>query len=119
MGTLYEILGVSQEVSFAVLKKKYQSLALLHHPDKYPLLSDVSNVSNDESDQDGQDQTKDQESRKDFAIISHAYSILSDPITRSHYDQQLHQVKEGPILDEIDLDQMDHDPGNLYMIVTV
>lgn len=64
----YDILGASAHDSMTVLKKKYRDLARKHHPD-----------------------TSSGESGNDivFKKISEAYSVLSDPVKRSEYDEFL------------------------------
>lgn len=66
--TLYDALEVSERASSAVVKAAYRSLAQVHHPDK--------NWGTPASCQR-------------LVEINHAYSILSDPIKRMHYDQTL------------------------------
>jgi len=62
----YEILGVSREVTPEELKKAYRQLAMKHHPDRNP---------------------GDKASEEKFKEISHAYSVLSEPDKRAHYDR--------------------------------
>ncbi|MBI5074210.1 MAG: molecular chaperone DnaJ [Nitrospirae bacterium] len=62
----YELLGVSREVTPEELKKAYRQLAMKHHPDR---------------------NAGDKISEDKFKEISHAYSILSDPDKRAHYDR--------------------------------
>jgi len=63
---LYEILGVSSRASEDEIKKAYRKKAMQHHPDKNP---------NDPTASDK------------FKEVQHAYDILSDPQTRTIYDQ--------------------------------
>jgi len=62
----YELLGVSQEVTPEELKKAYRQLAMKYHPDR---------------------NAGDRASEERFKEISHAYSVLSDPDKRAHYDR--------------------------------
>lgn len=62
----YELLGVSREVTPEELKKAYRQLAMKYHPDRNP---------------------GDKASEEKFKEISHAYSILSDPDKKAHYDR--------------------------------
>lgn len=62
---LYKILGVEKGADQSVIKKAYRKLALKYHPDKNP--------------GDSKAETK-------FKEVSEAYSILSDPKKRAHYD---------------------------------
>ena len=66
MKNYYELLGVSQEVTPEELKKAYRQLAMKYHPDR---------------------NAGDRASEERFKEISHAYSVLSDPDKRAHYDR--------------------------------
>jgi curved DNA-binding protein CbpA len=66
--TLYEVLEVSPRASNEVIKAAYRCLAQHHHPDKNSG-TDIANHT--------------------LAQINHAYSILSDPVTRLRYDRQI------------------------------
>ena len=61
----YEVLGVSQDASMEEIKKAFRKLAFEYHPDR--------------------NKTKAAEER--FKTINEAYQVLSDPKTRSQYDQ--------------------------------
>jgi hypothetical protein len=64
----YKILGVKQTASRAEIKSAYRKLARLRHPDV-----------NRDSEGAG----------RDFAVLSKAYQILSDPQERAYYDEQI------------------------------
>lgn len=64
----YKILGVKQTASRAEIKSAYRKLARQRHPDV-----------NRDSEGAG----------RDFAVLSKAYQILSDPQERAYYDQQI------------------------------
>ena len=68
MTDYYKILGVKRSASSADIKSAYRKLARLRHPDI----------------------NRDSESAaREFALLSKAYHILSDPQERSYYDDQL------------------------------
>ena len=64
----YKILGVKQTASRAEIKSAYRKLARQRHPDV-----------NRDSEGAG----------RDFAVLSKAYQILSDPQERAYYDEQI------------------------------
>lgn len=64
----YEILGISRTATQAQIKKAYRELAKKWHPD----VNQGNNVAADM-----------------FKLISEAYTVLSDPVTRAEYDQFL------------------------------
>ena len=64
----YRILGVKATASQAEIKSAYRKLARKHHPD-------VNHDSESAAEQ--------------FAVISKAYTLLSDPQERAYYDNQL------------------------------
>jgi curved DNA-binding protein len=61
----YEVLGVEQGASEAVVKKSYRKLALKFHPDRNP---------------------DDKAAEEKFKTISEAYAVLSDPEKKRQYD---------------------------------
>jgi molecular chaperone DnaJ len=71
---LYEILGVSRDISPEDLKKAYRKLAMQHHPDRNP---------------------GDKKAEEKFKEISHAYDILSDEQKRAAYDRYGHNAFQG------------------------
>jgi DnaJ-class molecular chaperone len=66
----YKVLGVNRNASRSDIKSAYRKLARLKHPDV--------NASSDSAAQD-------------FALLSKAYHILSDPQERAYYDEQVRQ----------------------------
>ena len=62
----YEVLGVPRDADAALLKKAYRELALKYHPDQNP---------------------DNPEAEASFKEVSEAYTVLSDPDTRSKYDR--------------------------------
>ncbi|HUO77307.1 MAG TPA: molecular chaperone DnaJ [Thermodesulfovibrionales bacterium] len=66
MKDYYEILGVPRNATEAEIKKAFRGLALKHHPDR--------NQGN-------------RDAEEKFKVINEAYSVLSDPEKRAHYDR--------------------------------
>ncbi|MBQ7543482.1 MAG: molecular chaperone DnaJ [Synergistaceae bacterium] len=66
MDDLYEILGVPRDASQADIKKAYRSLVKQFHPDAHPGDKDIE---------------------EKFKRINAAYTVLSDPEKRAHYDR--------------------------------
>jgi molecular chaperone DnaJ len=62
----YEVLGVPRDVDAATLKRAYRELALKYHPDQNPDNPDAE---------------------AHFKEVSEAYTVLSDPDSRSKYDR--------------------------------
>jgi molecular chaperone DnaJ len=61
----YEVLGVSRDASNDDIKKAYRRLARQLHPDVNP----------------------DEAAQERFKLVTHAYEILSDPVSRDNYDR--------------------------------
>jgi molecular chaperone DnaJ len=62
----YEVLGVGKEATLDEIKKAYRRLAMQFHPDQNP---------------------GNKEAEEKFKEAAEAYSILSDPAKRQHFDQ--------------------------------
>ena len=73
---LYDELELSPNCTVSDIKHQYRTLAQIHHPDK------------------GGDEEK-------FKRIKLAYEILSDPITRSHYDSTGEHYDDASITTEV------------------
>jgi len=69
-GSAYAVLGVSRQVDTDSLKAIYKSLAVEYHPDRH------------------QGAGK-EEAEKKFQEISEAFQVLSDPVKRAMYDEEL------------------------------
>ena len=67
----YKLLGVKSGASSAEIKSAYRKLARKSHPDLNP----------------------DTRAAREFALLSKAYHVLSDPQERAYYDQQWHTQK--------------------------
>lgn len=70
-GSLYDLLGISQNVSRATIKDAYRQLARRYHPDVRP------------------QEVSEEESVRRFIEVQEAYEILSDPQRRAMYDFEL------------------------------
>jgi diphthamide biosynthesis protein 4 len=88
--TLYGILEVEPLFEMEDIKKSYQRLCLLYHPDKQSTSKKMS-----------------LEDIQHFQRIQHAWEVLRDPIGRQEYDKALQQMSELPLIhEEVDLDDM-------------
>lgn len=67
--TYYDILGVEKHADQASIRKAYLKLSLKYHPDKNP-----NNI---------------EEAKIRFVEVGEAYEVLSDPVKRSKYDEEL------------------------------
>jgi len=79
---LYKVLGVPRGAGEAQIKSAYRKLAIQYHPDKT---------------------AGDEELGEKFKTISAAYTVLSDPQKRKHYDQL---GEAGMDIEAIDMEQM-------------
>lgn len=86
MEDLYKVLEVNSEATSAELKKSYQELALLYHPDKTGSSSEK------------------------FIEINRAYKILCDSELRMQYDLRWRErclAQAYPIQDTVDFDEFE------------
>ena len=70
----YKVLGVNRSASQSAIKSAYRKLARLKHPD-------VNGGS--------------EAAAQEFALLSKAYHVLSDPQERAYFDQQLSERNQG------------------------
>ncbi|NWU77232.1 DJC24 protein, partial [Onychorhynchus coronatus] len=90
----YKVLGAKPSDSPAELKRKYQKLALLYHPDKQE-----ADVPAGEA----------QERVQRFIEVDQAWKILGNEETKKEYDLQRladNLTKEGPLHDQVYLEDM-------------
>lgn len=73
--TLYEILEISENASYEVIRAAYISLIKKYHPDSNPATHDESTIITEE--------------------LNYAYSILSEHAKRSAYDAKLRKCRSG------------------------
>lgn len=85
----YKILGVTKQATEDEIKKAYRKRALVHHPDRH------ANSTEEEK----------KEQERKFKEVGEAYTILSDPVKKSRYDNGY---------DIEDLDQSDVDPQQMF-----
>jgi curved DNA-binding protein CbpA len=76
MRNLYDILGISSDVSQDEIKRKYRELAKKYHPD----------VNAD--------------TKEEFLLIAYAYNVLSDPSSREKYDEGALPLGDVGVYDE-------------------
>ncbi|KAM6074751.1 dnaJ homolog subfamily C member 24 isoform 2-T2 [Chlamydotis macqueenii] len=90
----YKILGAKPSDSLAELKRKYQKLALLYHPDKQKADAPAGEV---------------EERVQRFIEIDQAWKILGNEETKKEYDLQQREdnlTKEWPLHAQIYLEDM-------------
>ncbi|XP_066043364.1 dnaJ homolog subfamily C member 24 [Chamaea fasciata] len=90
----YEVLGAKPSDSLAELKRKYQKLALLYHPDKQEADVPAGEV---------------EERVQRFIEIDQAWKILGNEETKKEYDLQQREdslTKEWPLHAQIYLEDM-------------
>ena len=73
MRSHYDTLEAAQDASEEELRKQYQRLALIYHPDKA-----------------GDDADRQQQSSRKFQKIVEAWETLREANSRAEYDQALH-----------------------------
>ncbi|KAJ9589007.1 hypothetical protein L9F63_017702 [Diploptera punctata] len=101
MDTYYEILGCDRNATYEELKRRYQELVLIHHPDKQ-----VHNLGF---------------SNNTFMKIDEAWKVLKDPEKKRDYDTQLkhEELSENPMVNETlqvtDLEQNKFDLTYSYL----
>ncbi len=81
----YQVLGVWPTADATAVKKAYFKLAKLHHPD----------LDNGEKKDDS----------RDFKMINEAFAILSDPLKRRKFDEQLKRKTGGDVSDRQESDK--------------
>ena len=105
MKNYYSVLHVNSSATFSELKKAYQNLAKLYHPDKLQIAD--NNASKEP---------------ENFKLIVEAWNVLSDDEKRKQYDSLLAQFtlrQCGPIQDEVQIELFEDDigqSGNLYYL---
>src|SRR5687768_10706026 len=67
----YNILNIENTASAGEIKKAFKKLSLEYHPDK--------NINNKE------------EAKRKFIQVANAYEILSDPVKKKEYDEDLQE----------------------------
>ncbi|XP_074698519.1 dnaJ homolog subfamily C member 24 isoform X2 [Strix aluco] len=98
----YKILGAKPSDSPAELKRKYQKLALLYHPDKQKADVPAGEV---------------EECVQRFIEIDQAWKILGNEETKKEYDLQQREdnlTKEWPLHAQIYLEDMSWNEGAYY-----
>jgi curved DNA-binding protein CbpA len=71
----YELLQVEQDASSEQIHKAYRALAMRYHPDRNPTGDAASKM----------------------AAINEAYSVLIEPVRRSHYDEERKKIRPLPV----------------------
>ncbi|KAM4667453.1 dnaJ homolog subfamily C member 24 isoform 1-T3 [Amazona ochrocephala] len=101
----YEILGAKPSDSLAELKRKYQKLALLYHPDKQEADVPAGEV---------------EERMQRFIEIDQAWKILGNEETKKEYDLQQREdnlTKEWPLHAQTSLEDMSWNEGTSALIL--
>ena len=82
MDTYYDVLGCDKNATYEELKRSYQNLVRIHHPDRRPQDAGFSNNT--------------------FMKIDEAWKVLKDPDRRKHYDSELKNanLSEQPMVYE-------------------
>jgi curved DNA-binding protein CbpA len=80
----YEVLRVWPTADQAAIKKAYFRLAKLHHPDVAGTAKNADGI--------------------DFKLINEAFAVLSDPVKRRHFDEQLKQ-RTGTVIERKEADR--------------
>ena len=94
---LYEILGLSHDASENDIKKAFRKLSLKYHPDR----------------QKDKSESEKKEAEEKFKEIAAAYSILSDPEKKEHYDR-FGTVDENMMQGGFDFSDMFSDIGDVF-----
>ncbi|XP_065179147.1 DPH4 homolog [Sycon ciliatum] len=92
----YKVLDIPSDCDAMVIKRKFQHLARIHHPDKLPTtLSQAERA----------------ESLEHFQKIEEAWRVLSDEKLRNKFDAERAQGmnQQMPISEDVDLDTMEFD----------
>jgi curved DNA-binding protein CbpA len=82
--THYAVLNIQTDADTVTVRKAFQALALIHHPDK-------------------------QGNTESFQRIQQAYSVLSCASKRKIYNDKLAKHGSGPIQENINIDLMEYD----------
>jgi curved DNA-binding protein CbpA len=98
----YAILGVTETADEKAIRTAYRKLALQYHPDKIVIpqsSQSQTNPNQDDNHTNNDDATLEERKRlanAQFAKISNAYEILSDPVQRREYDASRRRRPEQP-----------------------
>jgi diphthamide biosynthesis protein 4 len=104
--THYDALGIDRHATQDEIRRAYQRLALLHHPDRS--LAREADLDDNVSNADALNQTLDKEDP--FLRVQKAWEVLRDETSRREYDRDLlSKLGNGVVNAEVDLDDMDYD----------